>query len=301
MAVEILENATSRSRWQALTDAAQAPLQQCWGYGDAARSLGGGILRMELREGGKTIALAQGIRRRWLVPVTLITRGPVWIGTPDPDRRSRAISTLRLGLNGTVVLTPDTGLPDDALRQAGLKCVMTPATVAMLPLSAGLRDRMTGKWRNRLARAERAGLNVRVSHPTAEKLRWLLQHDAAQQKARRYRALPAAFTTAWLGQSPNSGFMVEALKSGETLAAMLFLRHGTSATYHIGWTSDRGRAVSAHNLTLWHAAAHLADTGAAVLDLGLVDTETAPGLARFKLGTGARSLSTGGTWICLRR
>jgi lipid II:glycine glycyltransferase (peptidoglycan interpeptide bridge formation enzyme) len=78
---------------------------------------------------------------------------------------------------------------------------------------------------------------------------------------------------------------------------MLFLRHGTTATYHIGWTSRDGRAASAHNLILWDACARLAARGVRQLDLGIIDTETAPGLARFKLGTGAQPVRTGGTWL----
>ena len=91
--------------------------------------------------------------------------------------------------------------------------------------------------------------------------------------------------------------MLTARLDGETVAAMLFLKHGTSATYHIGWTSPAGRALSAGNLLLTHAAERFGEMGVEIVDLGLLDTETAPGLARFKLGTGAQPLRMGGTWI----
>ncbi len=78
---------------------------------------------------------------------------------------------------------------------------------------------------------------------------------------------------------------------------MLFLRHGTTVSYHIGWTGREGRAASAHNLILDHAAKQFASEGATLMNLGLLDTETAPGLARFKLGSGARPVQTGGTWF----
>ena len=80
---------------------------------------------------------------------------------------------------------------------------------------------------------------------------------------------------------------------------MLFLKHGTGATYHVGWTSDAGRKASAHNLILATAATRLAETGVTRLDLGTIDTENAPGLARFKLGSGAKPARTGGTWLGL--
>ena len=45
------------------------------------------------------------------------------------------------------------------------------------------------------------------------------------------------------------------------------------------------------------AARQLAEEGVGRINLGLLDTETTPGLARFKLGAGATPLKTGGTWI----
>ena len=175
--------------------------------------------------------------------------------------------------------------------------VMTPSTMAMLSLRPGLRARMHGKWRNRLAAAERSGLPVRRQEPSFQTLQWLLDADARQQRYRRYRAMPAAFTQAWLRNDRKNLILLTAHREDQRLAAMLFLRHGNAATYYIGWTSGAGRAASAHNLILWQAVQQLSATGVDMLDLGLVDTEAAPGLARFKLGAGAQPVRTGGTWL----
>ena len=83
------------------------------------------------------------------------------------------------------------------------------------------------------------------------------------------------------------------------VAAMMFLRHGSTATYHIGWSNAQGRAAHAHNLLLWRAAERLSSKGVKTLDLGTLDTVNAPGLARFKLGTGAMPHRLGGTWVTL--
>jgi lipid II:glycine glycyltransferase (peptidoglycan interpeptide bridge formation enzyme) len=83
------------------------------------------------------------------------------------------------------------------------------------------------------------------------------------------------------------------------LAAMLFLRHGPIATYHIGWSGDSGRRCHAHALLLTHAADWLAQRGHALLDLGTVDTEAGAGLARFKIGAGAQVRALGGSWLRL--
>ncbi|GIT85375.1 hypothetical protein ROBYS_03910 [Roseobacter sp. OBYS 0001] len=78
---------------------------------------------------------------------------------------------------------------------------------------------------------------------------------------------------------------------------MLFLEHGPVATYHLGWTSSAGRGANAHYALLMHAADYFAERSITRLDIGTVDTENTPGLARFKIGSGAQVRALGGTWI----
>jgi hypothetical protein len=51
------------------------------------------------------------------------------------------------------------------------------------------------------------------------------------------------------------------------------------------------------NLALWQAICHAAEAGHGVLDLGPVNSDDAPGLAHFKLGTGAYIHRLSGTWL----
>jgi hypothetical protein len=53
-------------------------------------------------------------------------------------------------------------------------------------------------------------------------------------------------------------------------------------------------------ILLWQAAVWLAGQGTRTLDLGAVDTVSAAGVARFKLGTGATARPLGGTWAGVR-
>lgn len=295
--MKLLLNEIGREEWQHLADTALAPMQQRWAYGDAVTAMGRRVDRIEIRDGDRTIALAQTIRRRILVPLTLVSRGPVWLGDIDADRRAHAVATMRRELPGLLALTPPGGTGERPATMPGFRQVMTPTTVAILTLGEALRDRMHGKWRNRLSFAERAGLTIRQSPQDRRAWGWLFRADARQQKARRYRALPAAFTENWPDRDRDRVTMWTAHRDAEPIAAMLFLRHGNTATYHIGWTSEQGRAASAHHLILTRAAEALAAQGVVQMDLGSIDTETAPGLARFKLGTGARAVRTGGTWL----
>ena len=91
--------------------------------------------------------------------------------------------------------------------------------------------------------------------------------------------------------------MFTARKGDDTVAAMLFLVHGRRATYHLGWSSPEGKRTNAHNLTLWQAIRKLKARGLGQIDLGGLNTEDVPGIARFKLGSGARVKTLCGTWF----
>ena len=82
-----------------------------------------------------------------------------------------------------------------------------------------------------------------------------------------------------------------------TVAGMLFLRHGRSATYHIGWSNADGKRGGAHNLLMWRAMQGLKAAGVRWLDLGGIATDHGIGLARFKLGTGATVRQLSGTYF----
>ncbi|AZQ65864.1 GNAT family N-acetyltransferase [Silicimonas algicola] len=290
-------HSVSRDRWHRLS--ADAPFQQSWSYGAAAEALGADVLRLEVREGPNTIAIAQGIGRRIGVRTTLFGRGPLWTGESDDGLRADVLRVLRRETRGIALVTPhanDAG----AVRSAGFFAAMTPATVAEWRLGPDMRARIHGKWRNRLCAAEASGVTLLRSR-RGDDLRWLVGLDREQQRRKGFRALPPAFLAAWMARDPRSVRLTIAHFRGERVAAILVLSHGTRATYHIGWSGGEGRRLSAHNLLLWEAAQRLSDDGVSVLDLGLVDTETAPGLARFKLGTGAMPVRTGGTWIGLPR
>ena len=290
----------SHALWLRLSEQRDVPFQQAWSYGAAAEALGAEALRLEVRDGQEVVAFALGIRRRFGVRITLAGRGPVWTRDPDPGCRTEVLKLMRRELPGVFVVTPVSEEDGASARSAGMWPVKRPEILAEWQLGDDMRTRMHGKWRNRLCRAEASGLVVSHSR-RMDDLRWLLDRDRDQQRIKRYRALPRAFAEAWAAQDPASVHLSLATLGGERVAACLVLSHGSRATYHVGWSGVTGRRLSAHNLLLWSMARRLGDKGVKILDLGLLDTESAPGLARFKLGTGAVAATTGGTWLGLPR
>ncbi|EPX81964.1 GNAT family N-acetyltransferase [Salipiger mucosus] len=249
------------------------------GHDDAA----GPVLRWQV----------QSRRLPGLGRVTLCSRGPVarapgalkaWLDDPQAFPR------------GPLLLNAD-GLGAAELRAAGFWPLVTPATVALLPLGDPdrMRAAMHQKWRNRLNAAERQGVTLRRQplHPD----HWLLAAEQAQSRARRYRTLPPALSAVYAHANPGQALVWEAYHGGKCVAAIAVLRHGKMATWQMGVSRPEGRRCNAMNAALWGAMRWLARAGHGCLDLGILNSEDAPGLTRFKLGSGARAHRLGGTWL----
>lgn len=255
------------------------PLQQSAPYATAVRACGGRVVQCDLGI-GRALIVQRGRLR-------LISRGPVWDDSTTPDQRRAALRRLARWTGLTVAT------PQDDLHGFGLVPLITPVHHALWDLAGDVRGQMRGKWRNRLTVAKRAGQVVR-SGGTAE-LAFLVDAAAAQGRLRRYRAHSAAFTHGL----PAASLRCWVWHDGDSIgAAMAFVRHDTSASYHLGWAGDAARAAGIHNLMLWHAARALAAEGVRWLDLGLV-SDANPGLAHFKLGTGATVRKSGHTLLVM--
>lgn len=295
-------------RWTAPSKAplpdAPVAMQQHPRYGAACIAWGRDARWAEISDGGAPVGGALALMRRvgGLGGAALVSRGPVW--APGAAAQAEALIALRRGVPirglGALFVTPEDAAEAPALSAAGLVQVQTPVHVAELDLTApepARRAAQTVKWRNRLVAAEASGLKIRRTALKPDPSHWLLREEAAQQRARGYRGLPPAFAAAWASTAKDAAQLFVAHKGGDPLAAMLILMHAPAATYHIGWSGPEGRSLNAHNLILWRATGWLAARGIARLDLGSVNTEDAPGLARFKIGAGAAARPLGGAWL----
>lgn len=301
----VIRDDLGRPEWEALlADAGRSPLEQGWAYGDAYAGQGARLLarRAVIERDGRALAMVQVLERnfptgpRW----ARIIRGPVWLNQiPDRGVLAAIKSEYRLRRGALLVWMPE--LPDGAesvamMRAAGLRRMATGYSSAWIDLSVSedvLRARLHQKWRNALGTAERAHLIVQ-RRADDRHLDWLLKHYESHKRKVRYSGPSAA----WVRDLVAAGaapLTLRALVGDQPVAGVLFLRHGASATYYVGWTGEEGRRHNAHNLLLWRALAEL-QKSARSLDLGGI-TPTAPGPARFKLGLGGAFFTLSGTYI----
>lgn len=285
-------------------------LQQSWAYGNALKALGVRVHRAWVWGEDRPLALAQFVGRKVLgyLSVASCSRGPVWSEAVDgPQRRALTRQMQRsLPLRPLRVVLWSPNEPAQALQAgevAGLSRVMTGYSTAYLDLTrpeGALRESMDGNWRNRLVKAERqAELRVTVE-PSLPMCRWLLEREGEQRVQRGFQGLPTGFVETYIAAFPKrpQAFAVASAKAGgQTVAAMLFLRHGAVASYHIGWSNEEGRRLNAHNLLLWRGMEYLKSQGLRALDLGGLNTRDLAGISRFKIGAGAQVVTLAGTFF----
>lgn len=256
------------------------PFPQSAPYAAAMRACGGQVFTADLSCGQ-----AQVVQRGRL---RLVSRGPVW--DADSTSRERRIALRRIARwPGLTIATPERDLGGP-----GLIPLVTPLHHAVWDLSGDLRTALRGNWRNQLISAERRGVDVLVGN--AATLAHLVEKDSVQGRARGYRGYSAEFTLALPADALR---LWEWRHAGQMGAGMVFVLQGSSATYHIGWSGAAARKNAVHNVMLWQAALSLRSEGVRWLDLGSVNHHEAPGLAWFKLGTGAVLRRLGHTMLVL--
>jgi hypothetical protein len=306
--MQVIWNQTDREIWDAAHAKAAAPLQQDWAYGACMKALGVEVLRACVMSNDQPVALAQFIVRKWLgvLGVALCGRGPVWLTSLSGAEKAKAYAALKksLPMKGLklVLVTPE----EEASKELGLspwRRVTTGYSTVMLDISPNmevLRAQLDKRWRHRLGGAENSELTIHRVGTNPGQYRWLLDADMQQRKERNLEGLPIAFFDLYAKarHEPAKTFLTMRADVGrDRVAGMLFLIHGEAATYQLGWTSDQGRDLHAHNRLLWSAIEELKTRGVRWLDLGGVNTQRSAGVARFKIKTGGRVVTFAGTFI----
>ncbi len=299
----------SYPEWDAHHAAAAAPLQQDWAYGACMKTLGVGVLRALVEQDGAPVALAQFIVRRMvggLANMALCSLGPVWLQPLSSADKARVYKALKKTIplkNLRVVAFTPLEAQGPELGLSRWRRVMTGHSTVMLDLQPELevlRAQLDGRWRYSLARAEESSLTIHRVGTNAGQYRWLLDAEMQQREQRGLHGLPLQFFDLYVPsrQQPTKTILTMRADVGrDRVAGMMFLIHGESATYQVGWTNDAGREHNAHNLILWNAIQELRERGVRKLDLGGVNTTRSAGIARFKIGTGGQVLSCAGTFI----
>lgn len=290
----------------------RSTLPQCFAYAQAMGRTHGHVPRLGLisRE-GEPIGLVQILERRTIkiFHQRQMHRGPLWLDGVEPDletleatfrqlRRACPDNPLnRASLLPELAARPET---EDMLRRCGFRRFGPGYRTVWLDLTRNeetLRAGLARDWRQRLKGAEKAGHAIDLDWE-AKNLPWLMKQEHEQAVAKQFRPMTGPLAVRIRNALvKNDGVLIAAALNGkDPVASGLFYRHGTSATYQIGWAGEAGRKTGAMRLVLWRAALALKERGVKWLDLGGINPETAPGVTEFKLGTGGQAIETAGLY-----
>lgn len=275
----------------------RVPLQQSTAYGEALAAAGGHVARLPV---GSTHGVQLIARRIAGTRLVLANRGPLPIedGAAGTEIDDCLFSAVRAHFGRCLLLWS----PSHPIRQGRcFRPIVSGYATVWVDLSADparLRRALHGKWRNQLRRAEGQGLAIREAHQ-GPRVAWLGERHREHRRKRGYRALPTSFLERMASTSPGcrDRLVLVAEQAGRPVAGVWLQIHDGSATYLIGYADEAGRRADAMRLLLWRGMLALRERGVAWLDLGGIATDRAPGLSRFKLGTGGLLTIEGGTFL----
>jgi len=275
------------------------PLQQDWDYGLAVRWQAQPVLRLLARDAGRPVAAVQLVGRRWfgLAELWLGLRGPVaFEGVSSVPQE--LLAALPRGLLRAVLLAPE--IQESAAMQntwLGRRRVYTGHSCAIVELATYGRQSLRQKWRNRLNAAQARGLRIELAD-RGKWLDWVVEQYDRVRAVKGFAGASADFVAQLVRlKSPRQTLAAIALDGREPVAGALFLRHGPDASYYVAASDAQGRAANAANLVLWRGLLALKEQGVRKVDLGTIDTDKSPGLARFKLGAGGQPVTLAGTYL----
>ena len=179
-------------------------------------------------------------------------------------------------------------------KGAGYETIWLDLTQPTETLHAHLKK----NWRGALKKAQASDLTIEWDEH-GKTLPFTLKAYGLDKKRRNYPGPSVPFMTEITRTFTQTGncLIARALKDGNCIAFALILKHGASATYQIGWTIDQGRGSSAHHFILWDAVNVLKQKGYKDFDLGGLNSETANGVGKFKMGMGGALMRGSGLYV----
>ena len=221
---------------------------------------------------------------------------PKGVPSPDPAALGGILASLRdhvVRQEGHVLRLRMSGIArqsPEAVQQIALAAGFTPTLRAplyrsiALDLARGtqaLMEALNGKWRTDLRYAQKSGLVLDVGSSPLHRARFLAMFEAVQSAKGFSPAIAPQF------HFPLDGpdYTVETLlaaKDGQDVAGIVVGTTGGCATYLFGATTEAGRPLRAGYFLTGEAIHRAHNRGLSWYDLGGVDVEANPSVARFK-------------------
>ncbi len=160
-----------------------------------------------------------------------------------------------------------------------------------------LRRNLRKSWRQSLHKAEKSNLEISWDE-TGETLPLHLKHYALDKSQKGYDGpnVKIMYSLAKTAAKNKNILLGSASLDNKLVAGILVIRHGCSATYQIGWSSDKARSTCAHHRLLFEGVLKLKAMQVHDFDLGGMNETTAKSIKTFKTGMGGQTVTLAGLY-----
>ena len=302
--IRILWKDIKQAEWEkVITTLPRSNLYQDWDYGEAASSANGvKIHRALICRDQKPIGLVQGFEKRYIFGLKLVRfiRGPLFIETAKPTERLRCYTGIKKScrmLKGQLAtILPELRYNDEiekSLKSVNLNRVLSGTETSWLQLTLTqeqLRQNLSKSWQRDIKQAKKHDIQIDFNGSLND----ILTHHTQHKTSKEYHADNVEI---YKDMPVEKLAVVNAIEEGKIIASALFIFHGNSATYQIGWASEAARKSNAQKVLMWQSILYLKEKNIKWLDLGAMDSKSAPGVAKFKQGMGGDAFILCGTYI----
>lgn len=294
-----VERIRSREEWDRAVDSVPAaPVVQGWRWGEFTSRWFGSPVRLQIVADGRVLGLCQLAPR---VPGVMWGAGaPAMSRDASEEDRLRVLRALRRWCGRRLLLpllAPHSAREgwERAVEEEGFTRprpdLDAMAGTVVLELSRepeAIRADMDGKWRYELRQAEDTDLEVeRAEADAGVGVLYGMYRKLADEKG--FASVFSGSEIRAVAEAYGADCYVYLARSGgEVCGGALAVRDGTRALYLLGATDSVGRDTSAGYLLQWEMLRGLPEAGVRHYDLGGVDEDENPGVARFKLRMGGR-------------
>ncbi len=296
----------SQFEWDQLSRRAPTQnLMQCWAWGEAKKCADGWrVERGVFIRDDTIVGLAQAMIRDLPGIAALVGGGLCWVNRGPLSFGDTELPELLDAMRRYYVVDrhfylrvapPDGGFDDG--KPVGAPTGFRPTAAhgwasALLTLEPGadaLRARLRPNWRNKLNKAERAGLQVQKADDEVA-LEAFVDEYGNFLTARSFTTTvtPDLLRALFRSADPAAATSYRGFSGDTPLGSIVTFRYGKTVEYLAATTLEAARSMPIGQLLVWRAICDACDAGALSFDVSGMDPETTPkGIFEFKSGLNA--------------
>jgi len=295
---------------------------QCWEYGEAKKqSENIDVIRfLIMDEDNVAIALSQFLIREipFIGGVARLNRGPILIKNDKVENaQTLLIEIIRALLIESkkrrwwlVRIAPEihnSRFVDKSLKELGLKkASLPPFASGLLNLKFNEDELLMGlkkKWRYFLRKGELHKISTITTNGDNHNIEVLLKNYNLLQERQGFVGISNKLIVS-LAKQVSDEWEFSLLISDDydvknpnsPLGMLVYIRHGDTATYLIGITSNQGKSLNINYVLLWQAILSAKRDGCKWFDIGGLNSTTPEGIRHFKKGLNSELYDLTGEW-----